>query len=102
MTQSLVTVVLFIGLMLALPFVLRRVQQKRGLLLAAAPGASPRLLSTVAIGPQQRVVTVEVGPEDARTWLVLGVTAQSITCLHTASAAAVASARSAGSDISHV
>jgi flagellar protein FliO/FliZ len=33
------------------------------------------------------VVTVEVGPEGARTWLVLGVTGQSITCLHTLPAA---------------
>jgi len=30
------------------------------------------------------VVTVEVGPQDARVRLTLGVTAQSITCLHTA------------------
>ncbi|NCS62431.1 MAG: flagellar biosynthetic protein FliO, partial [Rhodoferax sp.] len=30
-----------------------------------------------------RVVTVEVGPDDARVWLTLGVTAQNITCLHT-------------------
>jgi len=29
------------------------------------------------------VVTVEIGPEGSRTWLVLGVTSQSITCLHT-------------------
>ena len=39
----------------------------------------------VAVGPQQRVVTVEVGPPDARIWLVLGVTAQSICTLHTMS-----------------
>jgi flagellar protein FliO/FliZ len=37
----------------------------------------------VAVGPHQRVVTVEVGPQDARIWLVLGVTQQSIGCLHT-------------------
>jgi flagellar protein FliO/FliZ len=29
------------------------------------------------------VVTVEVGPQNARVWLVLGVTQQSIQCLHT-------------------
>jgi flagellar protein FliO/FliZ len=40
------------------------------------------VLSAVAVGPQQRVVTVEVGPEHARTWLVLGVTAQQVSCLH--------------------
>ncbi|WP_208507883.1 flagellar biosynthetic protein FliO, partial [Variovorax paradoxus] len=52
-----------------------------------AGGSASRLLSAVAVGPQQRVVTVEVGPEGARTWLVLGVTGQSITCLHTLPAA---------------
>ena len=82
MTQSLLTVALFIALMLAIPFLLRWLQQRRGSLsLATLQGAS-RLVSAVAVGPQQRVVTVEVGPRDARTWLVLGVTGQSITCLH--------------------
>ncbi|MBU1360252.1 MAG: flagellar biosynthetic protein FliO [Gammaproteobacteria bacterium] len=83
MIQSLVTVVLFIGLMLCIPFMLRKLQQRRGGMLGAATqGTSSRLVSAVAVGPQQRVVTVEVGPESARTWLVLGVTGQSITCLH--------------------
>jgi len=87
MTQSLLTIVVFIGLICAVPFVLRRLQQRRGLGPAGAGGSASRLLSAVAVGPQQRVVTVEVGPEGARTWLVLGVTGQSITCLHTVPAA---------------
>jgi len=82
MTQSLFTVVVFVALLIALPFVLRRLQQRRANLLGGAAGNSSRLLSAVAVGPQQRVVTVEVGPAEARTWLVLGVTGQSITCLH--------------------
>jgi flagellar protein FliO/FliZ len=41
------------------------------------------LVSALALGPQQKVVTVEVGPQNARVWLVLGVTQQSIQCLHT-------------------
>ncbi len=98
MTQSLVTVVLFVLAILSIPFLLKRWQEKRGGLLPGATAAGPgaRLVSAVAVGPQQRVVTVEVGPEGARTQLVLGVTAQSITCLHTldVSAAAVASAAS--------
>ena len=83
MTQSLITVGLFIGLMLMLPLLLRWLQRQRqgGLSNAALPSGS-RLVSAVPLGPQQRVVTVEVGPQDARTWLVLGVTGQSITCLH--------------------
>ena len=83
MTQSLVTVVLFIAALLAVPFALKKLQQRRGGFAYAAGGPVSRLLSAVAVGPQQRVVTVEVGPEHARTWLVLGVTGQSITCLHT-------------------
>jgi len=90
MTQSLVTIALFIGLMAALPFLLKRLQQRRGALLGAAPGPLARMVSTVAVGPQQRVVTVEVGPEHDRTWLVLGVTAQSINCLHALSIKPVA------------
>ncbi len=83
MTQSLLTIVFFIALLCAVPFLLRRLQARRGLGAAAAGGMPSRLLSAVAVGPQQRVVTIEVGPEGARTCLVLGVTGQSITCLHT-------------------
>lgn len=46
------------------------------------PHAASRLVSALPVGPQQRVVTVEVGPAHARTTLVLGVTQQSVTCLH--------------------
>jgi flagellar protein FliO/FliZ len=49
-------------------------------------GASVGLLRTVAMlpmSPNQKVVIVEVGAGDARQWLVLGVTAQNITTLHT-------------------
>ena len=41
-----------------------------------------QLVSALALGPQQRVMTVEVGPAEARVQLVLGVTAQHITCLY--------------------
>ena len=70
-------------------------------LLACAIGISgmasaPRVISAVAVGPHQRVVTVEVGPESARTWLILGVTAQSITCLHNAPAGLAANLTTPG------
>jgi len=67
--------------MAALPWLVRRIQQRQaggGL----PAGAASRVLSAVAVGPHQRVVTVEVGPEEERTTLVLGVTAQQINCLH--------------------
>ena len=47
--------------------------------------ASNKLMRVVAVLPlsaSQRVVTVEVGQGDARRWLVLGVTPNSITSLH--------------------
>jgi flagellar protein FliO/FliZ len=49
-------------------------------------GAAHTLMRSVAVLPlsaNQRVVTVEVGQGDSRQWLVLGVTPQSITTLHT-------------------
>ena len=81
MTQTLGIVVLFVAAMAALPWLVRRVQLRQAAG-GATGGASSRVLSAVAVGPQQRVVTVEVGSEGARACLVLGVTAQSITCLH--------------------
>ena len=49
-------------------------------------GATHGLMRSVAmlpLSPSQRIVTVEVGQGDERQWLVLGVTANSITTLHT-------------------
>lgn len=40
-----------------------------------------RSVATLALSPNQRVVTVEVGSGDDRRWLVLGVTPQSVTLL---------------------
>ena len=81
MTQTLLVVVLFVGVIAMLPWLIKRLQQRhaKG---GTAPGAHSRVLSAVSVGPQQRVVTVEVGPENARTCLVLGVTAQQVTCLY--------------------
>lgn len=81
MSQTLFVVVLFVAGMAALPWLVRRIQQRQAA--GGLPaGAASRVLSAVAVGPHQRVVTVEVGPENARTTLVLGVTAQQINCLH--------------------
>lgn len=48
-----------------------------------------KVISAVAVGPQQRVVTVEIGEGSNRRWLILGVTAQSITRLDTLESAAI-------------
>ena len=50
---------------------------------AAAGAAGLRSVGTLPLSPTQRIVTVVVGTGDARRWLVLGVTAQNITTLHT-------------------
>lgn len=104
MTQTLLLVVLFVGALAALPWLIRRLQQQRAGLQAGAGGGA-RVLSAVAVGPQQRVVTVEVGPPQQRTVLVLGVTAQQINCLHVLpgpGAAAPAAAPSFASEMASV
>jgi flagellar protein FliO/FliZ len=71
---------LVIVLIACLPFVVRRLiahQKIKGI-----DPTQVRLISQLAIGPQQRVVVLETGPLHERTHLVLGVTAQSIQCLH--------------------
>ena len=82
MFTSFFLLVLFVGLLAAVPWAIRWIQRRTPGGMATAQSAS-RLVSALAVGPQQRVVTVEVGPEGNRLWLVLGVTPQSITCLHT-------------------
>lgn len=42
-----------------------------------------RSIAMLPLSPSQRIVTVEVGQGADRQWLVLGVTAQTITTLHT-------------------
>ena len=85
MTQSLVLVGLFLCVLVSLPFLIEHLKKRYGLKIPGSAGAS-RLVSSLALGPQQKVVTVEVGPPNARVWLVLGVTPQYIQCLHTTAA----------------
>ncbi len=49
----------------------------------AANGALMRPVAQHVLGPGQKLVTVEVGTGADKVWLVLGVTAQQITALHT-------------------
>lgn len=53
-----------------------------GAALSTGVGQPVKPVATLSLGPGQRVVTVEVGQGEARTWLVLGVTAGSINLLH--------------------
>jgi len=95
MTQTLMTVGLFVVLMACVPLAVKWVQ-RRSVGGTTGMASAPRVISAVAVGPHQRVVTVEVGPENARIWLILGVTAQSITCLHSAPAGLAASVTAPG------
>jgi flagellar protein FliO/FliZ len=85
MSQAWVLVIVFVAVLALIPVSLKWLQRRIG---AGGIGAtaSIRIISAVGVGPHQRVVTVEIGPEGARTWLTLGVTGQSITCLHSAAA----------------
>jgi len=89
MSQAWLLVLLFVAVLALIPLSLKWLQRRMG---AGGVGAAAtiRIISAVGVGPHQRVVTVEVGPQGARTWLTLGVTGQSITCLHTAAATPVA------------
>jgi flagellar protein FliO/FliZ len=49
----------------------------------AAQGQALRSVAVLPLSTTQRIVTVEVGRGAARQWLVLGVTPQGITTLHT-------------------
>jgi flagellar protein FliO/FliZ len=80
MTQTILSVVAFLVLLALLPLGIRWIQQRTPG--GTASSGTSKIISAIAVGPHQRVVTVEVGPAGMRTWLVLGVTAQNITCLH--------------------
>ncbi len=84
MTQSLVSVGAFLALLACLPWAIRWVRARSGTGSREMAGQA-RIVSAVAVGPHQKVVTMEVGPEGGRIWLTLGVTAQTISCLHSAS-----------------
>lgn len=50
---------------------------------AAGGAAGMRTVAMLPLSASQRIVTVEVGSGEHRTWLVLGVSAGSISTLHT-------------------
>jgi len=85
MSSQLFPVLLFLIALACVPFLIRwlkaRVPSSSRL-----GGAQSRFVSAVAVGPHQRVVTVEVGPAHDRVWLTLGVSASGIQCLHTSAA----------------
>lgn len=81
MSVQLVYVGLFLAVFAFLPLILKKVMQKMSGEHSTLFNFS-KVVSTVGLGQNQRVVTVEVGPENRRLLLVLGVSAQGIICLH--------------------
>lgn len=81
MTLSLVTLVVVLILLALLPILIQRFRQ-RSVTGQMANAAAMKIVSAMAVGPHQKLLTVEVGPQSARSWLVLGVSSQAVTCLH--------------------
>ena len=82
MNQAFWTVLCFVGLLALVPLGVKWLAKQRAGALGTTGLEASHIVSVLAVGQQQRVVTVEVGPADARTWLVLGVTPQAIQTLH--------------------
>lgn len=81
MTPGFGSLVWFVVVVAAIPLALWLL--KRTPLGSAAGSRGLRHVSALPLSAGQRIVTVEVGSGDHRTWLVLGVTAHSIQTLHT-------------------
>ena len=81
MSQQAIYIALFLVVIACLPL-LTKWLVGRNAMGKGASGAGAKVVSVVAVGPSQRVVTLEAGPEHDRLCLVIGVTAQNIICLH--------------------
>ena len=81
LSASLLALAAMVLAMAVLPWVVRRWQQ-RSQAARGVVGVQGQVLHTVALGPGQRVVTVELERDGARVCLVLGVSPQHIQCLH--------------------
>ncbi len=93
MSQQAIYIAVFLIAIACLPW-LTKWLVARNSLGKGATGAGAKIVSVVAVGPSQRVVTLEAGPEHDRLCLVLGVTSQHISCLHRSPASATSSGRS--------
>ena len=81
MTSGFTSLLWFIAILAMIPAALWLL--KRTPMGGSASHGLMRSIAVLPISPSQKLLTVEVGQGDERRWLVLGVTAQSITTLHT-------------------
>jgi flagellar protein FliO/FliZ len=94
MPSSGLTILWFVGIVAMIPLTLWALKRS-GLANGALGAGGQALIKPVGqlnIGPGQRLLTVEVGEGEAKQWLVLGVTAQHISTLHTMAPQAASSA----------
>ena len=94
-TNGLTSLLWFIAILVMIPVALWLL--KRTPLGGAGARGPMRCVAALPLAPNQRIVTIEVGEGDARRWLVLGVTAQNITTLHTMAPQAESVGGTAGS-----
>lgn len=79
--QTTLGLLFVIGLLFALVWVLKRL----GIGAPQRRGGFYRVLATSALGPREKIVLVEIGD----TWLVLGMTHNSINTLHSMPAGSI-------------
>ncbi|MDP4302056.1 FliO/MopB family protein [Leptothrix discophora] len=84
MTSSWTALLWLIVVVAAIPAALWLLKRSgmAGRLGGGAAGIGLKQVGALALGPQQRVVAVEVGSGEARRWLLLGVTPQQVSTLH--------------------
>ncbi|MGS0756708.1 FliO/MopB family protein, partial [Roseateles sp. GG27B] len=80
MNTSLLPFLWFLAILCLIPLVLWLL--KRTPLGGSSATGVMRLVAQLAVAPNQRLLTVEVGQGEDKRWLVLGVTGQQITTLH--------------------
>ena len=78
--SGLTSLLWFIAIIVMIPVALWLL--KRTPIGGAASQGVMRSIAVLPISQSQRIVTVEVGSGDERRWLVLGVTPQAISTLH--------------------
>jgi flagellar protein FliO/FliZ len=81
LAQGLTSLLWFLAILAAIPLALWLL--KRTPMGGAAGAGVLKSVAALPLSTSQRIVAVEVGRGDERRWLVLGVTAHSITTLHT-------------------
>jgi flagellar protein FliO/FliZ len=75
----------FLAIVASIPLLLWLFKRSH-LLGTHATAGTARTVAVLPLSASQKVVTVELGRGDEKLWLVLGVTPQSITTLHTMAA----------------